>query len=104
MPHILSISSRVVRGTVGNSLASFVLQRMGHAVWDVPTVVWDHHPGFGRPAGFALTGAQIATLLADFRLPEQAARTRLVASGYFASADQIDAVRDHILALRAQRT
>lgn len=102
MPHILSISSRVVRGTVGNTLASFVLQRMGHAVWDVPTVLWDHHPGIGRPSGFALTGAQIATLLAEFRLPEQAARTRLVASGYFASVDQIDAVRDHILALRAQ--
>ncbi len=100
MPHILTLSSRVARGTVGNTLASFVLQRMGHAVWDVPTVVWDHHPGFGRPAGLALTGAQIATLLADFRLPQQAARTRLVSSGYFAAPDQIDAVRAHILALR----
>ena len=102
MPHVLAISSRVVRATVGHTLASFVLQRMGLAVWDVPTVLWDHQPGFGRPAGFALTGTQIATLLADFRRPEQAARTRLVSSGYFASADQVDAVHDHILALRVQ--
>ena len=102
MPHILSISSRVVRGTVGNTLASFVLQRMGHAVWEVPTVVWDHHPGFGRPAGLTLTGAQIATLLADFRAPALTDQTRLVVSGYFAASDQIEVVRDHILALRAQ--
>ena len=102
MPHILSVSSRVVRGMVGNTLASFVWQRIGHAVWDVPTVVWDHHPGFGRPAGLTLTGAQIATLLADFRAPRLIDQTRLVASGYFAATDQIDSVCDHILALRAQ--
>lgn len=99
--HILSISSRVVRGTVGNTLASFALQRLGHDVWDVPTVIWDRHPGLGKPSGFSMTGEQIATLLADFQVPEQARRTAMIASGYFADADQIAVVRDHIQAVRA---
>jgi pyridoxine kinase len=102
MPHILSISSHVVRGMVGNTLATFVLQRMGHAVWTVPTVIWDRHPGFGRPSGLALTGEQMVGLLAGFQAPAQAADTVLVISGYFANRGQIDAVRDHILALREQ--
>lgn len=101
MSTILAISSRVVRGTVGNALATFVLQRMGHEVWDVPTVIWDHHPGYGKPSGLVLTGAQIATLVADLRLPETVAETGMVLSGYFANRDQIDAVAAHIRAVKA---
>lgn len=101
MTQILSISSRVVRGTVGNSLAAFVLQRMGHAVWDVPTVVWDHHPGFGRPTGLTLTGDQLTSLLDDLREPPRAVATTHVVTGYFASRDQIASVRQHLIGLEA---
>jgi pyridoxine kinase len=100
MPTIISISSRVVRGTVGGTLASFVLQRMGHVVRDIPTVMWDRHPGLGQPSGFALTGAQLTALLADSVAPKQTATLRMWTTGYFASGDQIDAVRDHVLSLR----
>ena len=36
--NVLSIQSQVVYGHVGNSAAAFVLQRQGHAVWQVPTI------------------------------------------------------------------
>ena len=100
MSVVLSISSHVVRGTVGASLAGFVLQRIGHKVWTVPTVVWDHHPGFGRPSGLIPTGEQMASLLADLRAPEQAVRTDMILTGYFANEGQIEAVADHVRALR----
>lgn len=102
MATILSLSSRVVRGMVGNALAGFVLQRLGHTVWEVPTVLWDRHPGLGKPTGIVLTGEHLRGLLTDFRAPGQAAATGMVLSGYFAGADQIEAVHDHLLALRAQ--
>lgn len=102
MATIVSISSRVVRGTVGNTLSSFVLQRMGHVVREVPTVVWDRHPGLGRPSGFAVSGDDLSALLRDQTAPEQSAATAMVATGYFNRPDQITAVRDFILALRAR--
>ncbi|MEZ5833347.1 MAG: pyridoxal kinase [Dongiaceae bacterium] len=43
--NVLSIQSQVVYGHVGNSAAAFVLQRQGHAVWQVPTVLFSNHLG-----------------------------------------------------------
>ena len=101
MATVLSISSRVVRGNVGNGVAGFALRRLGHEVWDVPTVLWDRHPGLGRPSGLTLTGDQLTSLLADQREPDQMAAVGLVLSGYLASAGQIAAVAAHVLAARA---
>src|ERR1044072_1630989 len=43
--NVLSIQSQVVYGHVGNSAAAFVLQRQGHAVWQVPTGLFSNHLG-----------------------------------------------------------
>jgi pyridoxine kinase len=101
MPTLLSISSHVIRGTVGGTLAAFVMRCIGQTVWEVPTVVWDHHPGLGKPSGLTLTGGQITALLADFQAPAQAAETALIVTGYFANRGQIDAAADHVRTLRA---
>jgi len=44
---VLSIHSHVASGHVGNSAAVFPLQRLGHDVIAVPTVILSHHPGHG---------------------------------------------------------
>ena len=100
MVTIVSISSRVVRGTVGNTLSSFVLQRMGHVVRDVPTVVWDRHPGLGKPSGFAVSGTDLSMLLAEMSAKEQASATSMVTTGYFNRPEQVAAARDFIVSLR----
>lgn len=101
MTTVLSISSRVVRGHVGNAAAGFALQRLGHTVWEAPTVVWDRHPGFGRPSGVLLEGGQLAELLAAVSRAPLAGRIGLVATGYFASVAQIEVVAAAIDAIRA---
>ncbi|MCF6200013.1 MAG: pyridoxal kinase, partial [Hyphomicrobiaceae bacterium] len=45
MANILSISSQVVHGFVGNQVTQFALQRQGHNVWCLPTVLLSNHPG-----------------------------------------------------------
>jgi pyridoxine kinase len=48
---VLSIQSFVAYGHVGNSAATFPLQRLGHEVWPVPTVVFSNHTGYGAWRG-----------------------------------------------------
>ena len=43
---ILSISSRISRGYIGNTAAGFALRTLGHDVWEVPTVVVSHDLGW----------------------------------------------------------
>jgi pyridoxine kinase len=47
----LSIQSSVAYGHVGNSAATFPLQRLGHEVWPVHTVVFSNHTGYGAWRG-----------------------------------------------------
>ena len=42
---VLSVQSHVVYGHAGNSSAVFPLQRMGHEVWPVHTVMFSNHTG-----------------------------------------------------------
>jgi pyridoxine kinase len=51
MAKVLSISSQVVYGHIGNSAAGFVLQRMGHDVMAVPTIILSNRPGYEAIAG-----------------------------------------------------
>lgn len=60
---ILSISSQVAKGHVGNSATAFTLRRLGHEVWDVPTVVLSHHPGHARPEGLAVPPETLAAMV-----------------------------------------
>jgi pyridoxine kinase len=51
MAKVLSISSQVVYGHVGNSAAAFVMQRMSHDVMAVPTIILSNRPGYEAIAG-----------------------------------------------------
>jgi len=55
MAKVLSISSQVVHGHVGNSITAFVLQRLGHEVLGLPTVILSNRPGYP-----AISGTRIA--------------------------------------------
>lgn len=51
MARVLSISSQVAYGHVGNSVTAYVLQRLGHEVWSVPAIILSNRPGYEAIAG-----------------------------------------------------
>ena len=60
---ILSIQSSVAYGHVGNSAATFPLQRLGHEVWPVNTVHFSNHTGYGDWRGVVFEPATVADLI-----------------------------------------
>ena len=60
---ILSIQSSVAYGHVGNSAATFPLQRLGHDVWPVLTVHFSNHTGYGSWRGQVLDPAVVAEVI-----------------------------------------
>ena len=98
---ILSISSRVVRGHVGNSAAAFALQRLGLEVFEVPTLVWNHHPGHGRPKGLVMAPGDLAGLLERFAEGPWGLEIGMVVTGYLANPAQVSVVAEAIARLKA---
>jgi pyridoxine kinase len=60
---ILSIQSSVAYGYVGNTAATFPLQRLGHEVWPVNTVHFSNHTGYGAWRGLVLDPGVIADVI-----------------------------------------
>ncbi len=93
---ILSISSQVVYGAVGNSASAFAMERLGHEVWEVPTVLLAHHPGYGKYEGGPLDAELIAGLVRALDERGWLKRCDAVISGYLAEPGQADAVADAV--------
>lgn len=98
---ILSISSQVVRGHVGNSAAGFALRRLGLEVYEVPTLVWNHHPGHGAPKGLVVAPDQLAGLLERFERPPWGLEIAMIVTGYMRDADQARVAADAIARIKS---
>ncbi|MET3615467.1 pyridoxine kinase [Rhizobium aquaticum] len=98
---ILSISSHVMRGGVGNRAGVFALESRGHAVWSVPTVILPWHPGHGRSTRIAVETTAFASALADLKGSKWRGEVRAAMTGYFADAGQVHAAAELIRALKA---
>ena len=82
MARVLSISSQVVRGHVGNSAAAFALQRLGHEVWLLPTVILSNHPGHAHVAGTRIEPKVLGEMVAALRRNGWLGEVDAVATGY----------------------
>jgi pyridoxine kinase len=96
---VVAISSFVMRGAVGLRAVQYALERRGHVVWSVPTVLMPWHPGLGRstrtvPADLAAQLAELAT---------RGAEVDAVVTGYFADAATVTATAHFIDAVRGAR-
>lgn len=99
---ILSIQSSVSYGHVGNSAAVFPLQRSGHEVMPVYTVVFSNHTGYGHWAGPMLTGENVRDIVKGIDARGGLDDVQLVLSGYQGGDDIGDAILDSV-ALVKQR-
>ncbi len=98
---ILSIQSHVAYGHVGNSAAVFPLQRLGHEVWPLHTVMFSNHPGYGSWSGPVLDAAHVRSVFDGIEargvLPDCAA----VLSGYMGDVTLGAVILDAVARVRA---
>jgi pyridoxine kinase len=98
---ILAISSQVVRGHVGLSAIVPALQRLGHEVLPVPTIVLSNHPGHAKVAGAHTDAATIAAMIEAIAANGWLARIDMVLTGYLPTRAHVLAVEDAVLRVRA---
>jgi pyridoxine kinase len=104
MARILSISSQVVRGHVGNSASVPALQRLGHEVWAMPTVVLSNHPGHRKASGVRIPPETMLAMAAALQSNGWLTELDAVSTGYLPSAAHAQAVRDTLLPLASIAT
>ncbi len=100
---VISIQSHVAFGHVGNSAAVFPLQRLGHEVWPVNTVLFSNHTGYGAWRGRVMPIETVREVLAGVEERGGFDRAKAVLSGYLGSADLGEAVLETVALVRARR-
>lgn len=94
--NILSFQSEVVYGHVGQGAARFALQRLGHEVWALPTVLLSSHAGYPRVEGEAITAERLRRLLDGLTANGWLAQCDAVLSGYLGHAAQAGVIADAV--------
>jgi pyridoxine kinase len=90
-PAIISISSHVARGSVGNRASSFAFETLGFPTWTVPTVILPFHPGHGLATRIETDARQFAGLLEDLANSPWTGEIAAIMTGYMANTGQIEA-------------
>jgi pyridoxine kinase len=98
---ILSIQSSVAYGHVGNSAATFPLQRLGHEVWPVHTVVFSNHTGYGAWGGPLLAPDDVRAVIAGIADRGVLTRCDAVLSGYLGDPGICEVVVDAVAQVKA---
>lgn len=99
---VIVISSHVVRGTVGNRAIVFALERLGHPVWAVPTIVLPWHPGHGPATRIVPDADKFASMMDDLASAPWLEEVGAIITGYLGDAEQAGAAARLITAVRAR--
>ena len=97
----LSIQSSVAYGHVGNSAATFPLQRLGHEVWPVHTVVFSNHTGYGAWRGPLLPPDDVRAVITGIAERDVLATCDGVLSGYLGGPGICEVVVDAVALVKA---
>ncbi len=98
--NILSIQSHVAYGHVGNAAVVLPLQRLGHEVWPVHTVMLSNHAAYPDYGGCAVPPAELASVIDALEHRGALARCDLVLSGYLGDVAAGDVVLDAVARAR----
>ena len=93
---ILSIQSSVAYGHVGNSAATFPLQRLGHEVWPVNTVHFSNHTGYGAWRGEVMAPEVVADVIRGIDERGALGDVDAVLTGYQGSPGVAEVVLDTV--------
>ena len=87
MANVLAVTSQVVYGHVGAQAGVLPLQRLGHEVWHLPTVLFSNHPAHGGYAGQAISADLLRDLLRGLDTRGFLAQVEAVLSGYLGTPE-----------------
>lgn len=99
--NVLSIQSEVVYGYVGQRAARFALQRLGHDVWTIPTVILSNHTGYSRVEGDTVAANLVFNLASGLIANGWLSICDAALSGYLGEAAQADVVADLVRRMKA---
>ena len=99
-PIVVTISSQVAYGHVGNSATVPALQSLGFEVLAIPTVLLAHHPGHGPAKGRMLPADELADLVQGIDAIGVLAKACGVLSGYLGLPGSAAVVADAVTRLR----
>ena len=92
MARIVIASSFVASSRVGGFAQALALAALRHEACVIPTVLFGRHPGLGAPGGSAVTNEVFAGVLQGAEANGALAEARMIITGYFASAEQVEAI------------
>lgn len=99
-PSIISISSHVTRGSVGNRAAVFAFEAFGFPVWAIQTVLLPWHPGHGIAKRIIPTDSDFDEFLSEITNSPAINEVGAVLTGYIASVSQVHAIAQMISILK----
>ena len=102
-PAVISLSSHVARGSVGNRSIVFALETLGLPVWSVNTVSLPFHPGHGKATRLVPDPDQFRSYLDDLLNSPWLEEVGGVLTGYMANAAQAEIVGSFLQQLKQRR-
>ncbi len=104
MARVLAISSQVVRGHIGLRAVVPGLERLGHDVWPMPTILLSNHPGHSHAAGQRVEAATLDQLIEALDRNGWLDEIDAVLTGYFPSSEHVSVAAALISRLKSART
>lgn len=98
---ILSVQSQLVDGALGNSAAGFILARLGHEVWPLPSILLSHNPALGKAGGGPIDAGLLMSVIEGLANRGRFAQCSLVMSGYLGDAACVAIVLDAVARAKA---
>ncbi|MEZ5923151.1 MAG: pyridoxal kinase [Hyphomicrobiaceae bacterium] len=102
MARVLLISSDVAYGHVGNAAARFALQRLGHEVLALPTVVLSSHMGYRQVGGTRIEPQTLTGMVGALASNEILETVDAVLTGYLPTTGHVDAAVSAIERVHAE--
>ncbi|HKJ61604.1 MAG TPA: pyridoxal kinase, partial [Hyphomicrobiales bacterium] len=103
MPTILSLSSQVARGLVGQAVSGFVWQRLGFDVTMLPTVILSNRPDYPHCAGERLGAEQLDAMLQALEANGFLQDVTAIFTGYLPGAEHVSLAARWIGRLKSER-
>jgi pyridoxine kinase len=103
LARVLAVSSQVAKGRVGLSAIVPALERLGHEVWALPTILLSNHPGYAHSAGTRIEAAALQRMVDALEQNGWLGEVDAVLTGYLPSVAHVAFAAEMVARLRAKR-